>query len=338
MRLPPDQPAPRTCNRVSVLASSATAFPVIIGAPALPLGPRLRARRGRQCCCPSQSERTSVMSPPPLVRDGGAMTKEREETVRDSEKGASRLGLHYDIPGVDPENVALFAKIARIAGLVLVVAFVWWGLSAPTGRPSKTWRRRLAAGGGIASRSPTDWCPRFGTRVVPSVPDREPVFCRDLWDLAFARPAFSVRLVRSQSSLRHGPRPHGVGLSDASGLHALHEYANVAGIGAVASMARRPASHPRATSTRSGRPSRLRFRAIRSPARHCTDHPRSTASRPAVRRWSASINWRTRRGVSSRHSAAATVGTVKGRRWRWFGASVRPRDRKRKRVSAGTHT
>lgn len=40
-----------------------------------------------------------------------------------------RLGLLQGIDGVDQENVPLFAKISRLAGLAVVVAFVWWGLS-----------------------------------------------------------------------------------------------------------------------------------------------------------------------------------------------------------------
>ncbi|MHB2168028.1 hypothetical protein [Alsobacter sp. R-9] len=60
------------------------------------------------------------------------MSQESKEPFNQSIRTASdreaRLGLHYDIPGVDPENVALFAKIARLVGLGLVVAFVWWGL------------------------------------------------------------------------------------------------------------------------------------------------------------------------------------------------------------------
>ena len=46
----------------------------------------------------------------------------------DKTPDADRLGFLYGLPGVDAENVALFAKITRILGLLIVVSFVLWGM------------------------------------------------------------------------------------------------------------------------------------------------------------------------------------------------------------------
>ncbi|SBW12698.1 hypothetical protein KL86APRO_30189 [uncultured Alphaproteobacteria bacterium] len=39
-----------------------------------------------------------------------------------------RLGIDYDLRGIDPEYVQVFAKTYRIIGLIIVVSFVAWGL------------------------------------------------------------------------------------------------------------------------------------------------------------------------------------------------------------------
>lgn len=43
------------------------------------------------------------------------------------DQNSTRLGHHYDIDGVDPENVPMFAKTARIIGVVVVISFLIWG-------------------------------------------------------------------------------------------------------------------------------------------------------------------------------------------------------------------
>lgn len=42
---------------------------------------------------------------------------------------SERLGYLTGIPGVDPENVPMFAKTSRIIGLVTLAAFILWGLT-----------------------------------------------------------------------------------------------------------------------------------------------------------------------------------------------------------------
>ena len=49
--------------------------------------------------------------------------------VNDEVKMLERLGLNYETHGVDPENVAPFAKIMRVIGLSIIVIFILWGLT-----------------------------------------------------------------------------------------------------------------------------------------------------------------------------------------------------------------
>jgi hypothetical protein len=44
-------------------------------------------------------------------------------------KESARLGIFYDIDGIDPIKAELFAKTYRIVGVLVVVLFVTWGLS-----------------------------------------------------------------------------------------------------------------------------------------------------------------------------------------------------------------
>ncbi len=48
--------------------------------------------------------------------------------AEDEQSNLERLGFLYNIPGVDSENVGLFAKIGRVSGLILTASFVLWGL------------------------------------------------------------------------------------------------------------------------------------------------------------------------------------------------------------------
>lgn len=57
----------------------------------------------------------------PQSRDTGSTS----DTAQDA---SARLGLTYDIQGVDPENVPMFAKILRFLGFSAAVGFVLWGL------------------------------------------------------------------------------------------------------------------------------------------------------------------------------------------------------------------
>lgn len=43
------------------------------------------------------------------------------------DKQAMRLGLHYDIRGIDPENIPNFARIIRLAGVLITALIIWWG-------------------------------------------------------------------------------------------------------------------------------------------------------------------------------------------------------------------
>jgi len=52
----------------------------------------------------------------------------KDEDVLKQVKTMERFGINYDSPGVDPENVPAFAKILRLIGVILVAAFVLWGL------------------------------------------------------------------------------------------------------------------------------------------------------------------------------------------------------------------
>ena len=45
-----------------------------------------------------------------------------------SDKKNSRLGIDYELEGIAPNYVDRFAKINRIIGLIIVIAFVLWGL------------------------------------------------------------------------------------------------------------------------------------------------------------------------------------------------------------------
>lgn len=68
----------------------------------------------------------------------------------DQEKYNTRLGIDYDINGIDPNFVESFAKIYRVVGLVIVTVFVIWGLSyewSHTGRsPFESLARVFGAG------------------------------------------------------------------------------------------------------------------------------------------------------------------------------------------------
>ena len=46
---------------------------------------------------------------------------------RKMDKQAMRLGLHYDIRGIDPENIPNFARIIRLAGVLITALIIWWG-------------------------------------------------------------------------------------------------------------------------------------------------------------------------------------------------------------------
>ena len=39
----------------------------------------------------------------------------------------NRLGIYYDTPGVDPENVVGFAKAFRVIGIIVLGIFIGWG-------------------------------------------------------------------------------------------------------------------------------------------------------------------------------------------------------------------
>ncbi|WP_192034601.1 hypothetical protein [Halomonas sp. YLGW01] len=47
----------------------------------------------------------------------------------DQDKTNIRKGIDYDLDGIDPRYVESFAKIYRIVGLVVTLAFVIWGIS-----------------------------------------------------------------------------------------------------------------------------------------------------------------------------------------------------------------
>lgn len=51
------------------------------------------------------------------------------EDKKEKGKDHSRLGIDYDLDGIDPHYVARFAKIYRVVGLIVVFAFVIWGVS-----------------------------------------------------------------------------------------------------------------------------------------------------------------------------------------------------------------
>jgi len=52
-----------------------------------------------------------------------------EQDKNKSAKKDSRLGIDYELEGIDPRYVESFAKIYRIIGVLIVVAFVLWGLN-----------------------------------------------------------------------------------------------------------------------------------------------------------------------------------------------------------------
>ena len=46
----------------------------------------------------------------------------------DKRDGAEKFGTLYDVIGVDAENIGLFAKTARVLGVIIIVGFILWGL------------------------------------------------------------------------------------------------------------------------------------------------------------------------------------------------------------------
>lgn len=57
-----------------------------------------------------------------------AKTDYLRSVIGTTEPNRERLGVDYDLPGVDPEYVEPFAKTVRVVGLATVLAFVIWGL------------------------------------------------------------------------------------------------------------------------------------------------------------------------------------------------------------------
>lgn len=51
------------------------------------------------------------------------------EDKKKKSKDHSRLGIDYNLDGIDPHYVARFAKIYRVVGLIVVFAFVIWGVN-----------------------------------------------------------------------------------------------------------------------------------------------------------------------------------------------------------------
>jgi len=47
----------------------------------------------------------------------------------DQNKSKTRMGVDYDLEGIDPQYVESFAKIYRIVGLIITIVFVIWGVS-----------------------------------------------------------------------------------------------------------------------------------------------------------------------------------------------------------------
>jgi hypothetical protein len=54
---------------------------------------------------------------------------DEDEELRKQIETMKRLGVTFDNPAVDPENVPAFAKTARVIGVVTVAVFILWGLA-----------------------------------------------------------------------------------------------------------------------------------------------------------------------------------------------------------------
>lgn len=76
-------------------------------------------------------------------------SQDYESTKHQVKSTSERLGIIYDIQGVDPENVLVFAKVLRLLGFLAVAALVFWGFFGEweySDSPLETLVRELGVG------------------------------------------------------------------------------------------------------------------------------------------------------------------------------------------------
>jgi hypothetical protein len=72
-----------------------------------------------QDCCP-RPQKKETLAP------NNAVDKQHEEVQRQNRR-AQRLGIYSDIEGIDSQYLPTFARIIRLAGILIVGLALWWG-------------------------------------------------------------------------------------------------------------------------------------------------------------------------------------------------------------------